>query len=263
MASLGQELKRERELRSVTLREISDQTKIGIRHLQALEDDRLDLLPGKFLTKAILRSYAKALGADEDRILNKFHEEMLSQEWDSRLAERSRPDRALPEPAERRPRRPLRWIIPSAAVILILAALFLFFYVLPRAGPSPALPAETAPQPVQEAKEMKLEFPELPLVVGKKQAASPESLRLEFEFEALTWIHIAADGILVLEGNREAGTRASCEAKTEVVLQTGNAGGFRWSVNGRPARRLGKSGEVLTDVRIRLDNLNLYLEPFK
>jgi cytoskeleton protein RodZ len=261
MASLGQELKRERELRSITLREISDQTKIGIRHLQALEDDRLDLLPGKFLTKAILRSYAKALGADEDRILNKFHEEALSREWDSRLAERSRAVRVLHESPERRPRRPLRWIILSAAAILVLAGLFLF--VLPHESPSPTPPARSEPQAVREAKEADLEFPELPPVVGAAQPAAAESLRLEFEFDAATWVHVAADGVLVLEGIRDAGTRASVEAKTEVILQTGNAGGFRMTINGRPARRLGRPGEVLTDVRIRRDNPGPYLEPGK
>ena len=40
---------------------------------------------GRIGTAAALR--AKALGMDEDRILNKFHEEALSQEWDERLAE--------------------------------------------------------------------------------------------------------------------------------------------------------------------------------
>jgi transcriptional regulator with XRE-family HTH domain len=257
MASLGQELKRERELRSVSLREISDQTKIGIRHLQAMEDDRLDLLPGKFLTKAILRSYAKALGVDEDRILNKFHEEALAQEWDSRLAERARPDRALQEEPKRRPRRALLWIVFVIVTLAVLACLY--FFVLPRGGSSPTPPGESAPQPVPEEKNPAVEFPVLPPVVGANQPVPTESLRIEFEFQARTWMHIAADGVIVLEGIRDAGTRATCEAKSEVILQTGNAGGFSMIINGRPARRLGQSGKVMTDVRIRPDNLGQFL----
>jgi transcriptional regulator with XRE-family HTH domain len=262
MPSLGQELKRERELRSISLRDISERTKIGIRHLQALEDDRLDLLPGKFLTRAILKAYAKAIGADEDRILNKFHEESLTREWDSRLAERARPERALSKDRERRPRRTLRWIVfATAAIAAVLACLF--FFVLPRGGSSPTQPAETAPQGVQRAKDPALEFPALPPVVGTGLPSPAEPLRLEFEFRQATWMHVAADGVLVLEGTRSAGTRETCEARTEIVLQTGNAGGFRLLINGRPARPLGQPGKVLTDVRIRHDNLSQYIEAGK
>lgn len=264
MASLGQELKRERELRAVSLREISEQTKIGIRHLQALEDDRLDLLPGKFLTKAILRSYAKALGADEDRILNKYHEEALLLEQTAKPPERVRPDRALEVKRERKPRRAILWIVIAAAAIAELAGLY--FFVLPREGRSPAQPVESAaPQsrPAEAAKQPAAEFPVLPAVVGAAEPAPAESLRLEFEFEAPTWMHITADGIVVYEGTRDAGTRATFAAKSEVILQTGNAGGFRMAINGRPARRLGSSGKVMTDIRIRTDNLAQFLEDGK
>ncbi|HEY7514098.1 MAG TPA: helix-turn-helix domain-containing protein, partial [Vicinamibacteria bacterium] len=37
MASFGDNLRRERELRGITLREISETTKISVRFLQALE----------------------------------------------------------------------------------------------------------------------------------------------------------------------------------------------------------------------------------
>jgi hypothetical protein len=200
------------------------------------------------------------MGADENRLLNKFHEEMLAREWDSRIAERPRPPLRLSEPRPGR-RKALLVVILAAAAIAVLAVLY-FFLIAPRdASEPPTAAARASTEPA--AKEPGLEFPSLPPVVGAAKTAVPDSLRLEFEFEALTWVHLTADGVLVLEGNRDAGTRASCEAKTEIVLQTGNAGGFRLTINGRPARRLGRPGEVLTDVRIRADNLESYLEPEK
>jgi len=80
MASLGQELKRERELRGISLKEIADSTKISLRFLRALEDDQLDMLPGKFFTKSIIRSYASYLGLEEETVLNKYHEDTLLQQ---------------------------------------------------------------------------------------------------------------------------------------------------------------------------------------
>jgi cytoskeleton protein RodZ len=264
MASLGQELKRERELRSVSLRDISEQTKIGIRHLQALEDDRLDLLPGKFLTKAILRSYARAIGADEDRILNKFHEEALALEEKSRREERARPEAASAEDGETRSRRrTLRIVLITAAAFLAALACFYVFVLSPRQADSPA---GIVTQSTTSAPAFEDEAAADPETAPSTDAAVPakeEGIRLEFEFDAPSWMHITADGVVVYEGIREAGATETVEAETEVILQTGNAGGFRLRINGRPARPLGQPGKVLTDVRIRRDNLSLFLEPGK
>ena len=42
MATFGETLKRERELRKITLREVSEATKIGLRYLEALESNHFD-----------------------------------------------------------------------------------------------------------------------------------------------------------------------------------------------------------------------------
>src|SRR3990172_1845514 len=72
MASLSERLKRERELRGISLKQISEETRIGVRFLQALEDDRLDVIPGEFYRRSYLRAYARYLGLDEDRALNVY-----------------------------------------------------------------------------------------------------------------------------------------------------------------------------------------------
>ncbi|NOR13733.1 MAG: helix-turn-helix domain-containing protein, partial [Candidatus Aminicenantes bacterium] len=66
MLPIGQDLKRERELRGISLKEIAESTKINIRFLRALEDDQFDALPGKFFTRGIIRGYAKYLGLEEE-----------------------------------------------------------------------------------------------------------------------------------------------------------------------------------------------------
>ena len=79
MASIGQELKRERELRGIPLQEIADSTKINIRFLRALEEDQFDILPEKFFTRGIIRTYAKYLGLDEESVLNIYLENQKMQ----------------------------------------------------------------------------------------------------------------------------------------------------------------------------------------
>src|SRR3990172_5131868 len=72
MASFGDNLRRERELRGVSLREIADATKISVRFLQALETDRIDVLPGGLFRRTFVRQYAKHLGLDPERMVAEF-----------------------------------------------------------------------------------------------------------------------------------------------------------------------------------------------
>jgi cytoskeleton protein RodZ len=72
MASFGENLRRERELRGISLREVADATKIGLRFLQAIEQDRLDVLPGGMFPRAFVRQYAAYLGLEPDRLAADF-----------------------------------------------------------------------------------------------------------------------------------------------------------------------------------------------
>ncbi len=67
MGKFGEKLRRERELRGVTLEEIAEATKIGTRSLRALEEERFDQLPGGIFNKGFVRSYAKFLGLDQEQ----------------------------------------------------------------------------------------------------------------------------------------------------------------------------------------------------
>ena len=68
----GESLRKERELRSITLEDISAQTKVNIRFLEAIEHDDLSVLPAKAFAKGFLRSYARVIGLDEDLVLTNF-----------------------------------------------------------------------------------------------------------------------------------------------------------------------------------------------
>ena len=55
-----------------SLREIADATKISVRFLKALEEDRVDLLPGGLFPRAFVRQYARHLGLDAERYVAEF-----------------------------------------------------------------------------------------------------------------------------------------------------------------------------------------------
>jgi len=70
--SFGEDLRNERVARGVALEDISAVTKISQRHLLALEQERFRLLPGGILSKGIVRSYAGALGLDQQDWTERF-----------------------------------------------------------------------------------------------------------------------------------------------------------------------------------------------
>jgi cytoskeletal protein RodZ len=69
MESLGEHLKRERELRGVTIEEIAHITRIGTRFLHAIENNDYGSLPD-VLVKGFLRAYAKCVGLNPNEIIS-------------------------------------------------------------------------------------------------------------------------------------------------------------------------------------------------
>ena len=69
MESPGKILKKEREMQNISLGKICSFTKIKEHHLEAIEEDRYELLPPPLYVKGYLRIYAKYLALDEKDIL--------------------------------------------------------------------------------------------------------------------------------------------------------------------------------------------------
>lgn len=72
MESLGRYLRRERELRQISLEEIAQTTRIPLRMLQYIEQDQLDLLPGDVFARGFLKSYARSVGIPVDEVLARY-----------------------------------------------------------------------------------------------------------------------------------------------------------------------------------------------
>ena len=66
---LGELLRHARERRGLTLSQLSNETKIPQRHLEALEHDNLAVAGGEFYRRAEIRAYARAVHLDQDLAL--------------------------------------------------------------------------------------------------------------------------------------------------------------------------------------------------
>src|SRR5437773_6665913 len=73
LASFGEELRREREIRGISLKEIADATKISKRFLEAIEKNDHRTLPAPVFTRGFVREYARYLGLAAEEIVNRYN----------------------------------------------------------------------------------------------------------------------------------------------------------------------------------------------
>ncbi len=131
---VGRELRGERERRGVSLEDVARGTRFSVRHLQSLEADLYDELPGGVLRKGIVRSYCRHMGLEEER-------------WLARLAEGGGLDDAEPDLAqfaenvhrarlESMPQVRRRWwgVALMALTLIALTIAVWHFVVAPRVG---------------------------------------------------------------------------------------------------------------------------------
>jgi cytoskeletal protein RodZ len=237
MGSFGEKLRRERELRGVSLREIADGTKISVRFLQALEEGKVEALPGGLFPRAFAKQYALFLGLDAERTVADFVEAH------GELAPERKP---APMPVRRSP-------LPLGHIFLGLVAVAAVALTL-RRGASPQPPPPPAPTSLSAPVVLPTDRVYPPPALANT-AASGDSLVLTMTAQADCWVEVRADGATLVNRVLAQGESQTFEARGEIVLSVGNAGGLSIRVNDRPALPLGRSGEVRKNIVITRQNL--------
>ena len=247
MAPIGMELKRERELRGITLQEIADATKINIRYLRDLEEERLDNLPGTFFIKGIIRSFAKYMGLDESTILNSYYESELHQEQEKEQEQEEESQKTrhtLPIKVKR--------ILYSILLFFALMSVLTFIWIIVNKKQQGQQVEETLSSPtIQET---------TPTPPSKTPIPEEKELILDLFFVMDTWIQIYADGELVVDNLKLEGEELQVIAEEELLIHTGNAGGISFTLNNKIGIPLGETGAVVRDIRITLENMETFIK---
>jgi cytoskeletal protein RodZ len=270
MSDLSSRLKHARESREVSLQDIAARTKISPVALEALERGDVSKLPGGIFGRAFVKAYAIEVGLDPDETVAEFAALIAQAEADAAARGAIRPevtadDRAFLE-RQKRAIRTLRIVLGVVAIAAVVALFWQLRTLWARSAPAPAAatapagstpaqaPSTPAPGPVEPA-------PTAPAPVAAPQQPAPVSAPLVVEFEVTgdCWIQISTDGKPTTSQLFRAGERRRVEAQREVSLDVGNAGTFLWTVNGRPAKPLGKPG-VHTRTRVTAGNYQSFLQ---
>lgn len=247
--SLGSWLRGQREARGVSLRDIADASKISLRYLEALEQDRFDVLPAPVFAKGFLREYARVVGLDPDEAVNLY------------LLSRSETE---PEPEASQQPTPRRSAAPSTLGYGLLLALAVVAFVGIAALLSYYAERRREGQPIVSAPELVATYaapvrpdtPEPTVTATPEAAASAATpapsapLVVSLEFSEDCWVELVVDGRRRASELRAGGETLEIEAEEFVQLTLGNASGVRVEVDGRPYALPVGSSPVVRDLRI-------------
>ena len=78
-ATIGERLRLAREERGIPLREISDQTRISVHFLEAIESNDYKRLPGGIFNRSFVKAYARYVGYDEKEAVEAYARYMRDQ----------------------------------------------------------------------------------------------------------------------------------------------------------------------------------------
>jgi cytoskeleton protein RodZ len=283
---VGATLREARERRGLSLRQISNSTKIAMMTLEALERNDIARLPGGIFSRSFVRAYAVEVGLEPEVMIEQF---MSQFPQDSVTAGHPTSSRVEDHEAVESERRTASTLLRLVAISIPVAAVVVYFGTAGRrAGrqqspvdspqsavtslQSPVGSQQVAPgsQPVAPGNQ--------PSAVGDRQPAPSAPTGIAVPAPALelaasvpadrfivkvtaarpSWISAIVDGSRAAQREFKPGEEVSFEVHKEIVLTVGDAGGVSVTFNGLPTKPLGGNGQVVT-WRVNLANFKTYL----
>jgi cytoskeletal protein RodZ len=263
--SFGEELRKERELRGISLKEIADATKISKRFLEAIERNDLAALPAPVFTRGFVREYARYLGLNAEEMVGRYGEYLRHHEAATQAEEAAKIDswnarstgkiRAVAKPDVPLESSNRGSIIAFIVSVVVVAGLLIYFMTRGNRGEAPrSADTSTATATASAAVSTSTQTA---TTTATATAPPTEGLLVQLKLIENSWITLQVDGETVINDELRVGDEKSFEAKDSVVFKTiGNAGGVEITLNGTRVPPLGESGDVVRNKKFDRSSLD-------
>jgi len=253
LSKFGEELKKLRLEKQVSLMDISFSTRINIKFLEAIEAGKFSLLPQTYV-RAFLREYGEAIGVGAQEILRMYddYREPRSPQAPREVPPVQRPTPPpvkTPEPRTQKVSLALKKNILFAGLLLAAVGFVLILRSPTARSPEPVqeIPFDAV---VKESEASTYKPDTLASVVIPPPVQQPDSLHLEMVTTDSVWVSILVDGKKTLEYLFPPNRNRTFTAKSQFSITMGNAGGASFKLNGKDLGTLGKRGMVVRNVLI-------------
>jgi cytoskeleton protein RodZ len=237
--SLGAELRKQREIRGVTLKEIADSTKISKRYLEALEHDDFKSLPAPVFTRGFVREYSRCIGLNAEEMAARYSQVIGAVPETSETP-------VIPASAKKSESLPFIRIDRNliAFVLLLVVFIAVMWWLGTRRGENRRVDA--TPTTATVAPAVAPTVPSEPVMSSTASASSLDKLELNVKVVEDTWVILQVDGQPALNQVLRQGETRLLEAENEIRFEVvGNAGGLELTLNGKAVPSIGSRGKVV------------------
>ncbi len=270
--SVGDILRRERTRKGLGLDDVELATKISKTHLIAIEETRLELLPGRIYALGFIRSYGEFLGLDGNKLI-----QLLKRQSGKNIEPPpvvTLPTAMVADDASLPTIKTFFIILMSFVVIVAIGPRLLDWYtgehsfiVSNDSDGVPPVPADLKQQmtvmskpSAKPATEVSVENAPSGMTAPSPPAAAANPVVLKAI--ASVWLEIRdADRKTIFSRVLSAGEEYWVPAdQTGLVMTLGNAGGLTISVDGEDLPFLGRTGKVIRNIALDPEKLKQRLK---
>ena len=236
--TLGQWLVQARQAKGMSAQDVSSRSNRALRQIEALEADHLNTAGSANLLRAIVRHYAKVVGADPEEAVRH-----LPAEYQTAVAtapvRASRVSEVVSSQGAplKSPWIAKTWLVLLALIVMGLLAYWVLFSRLTQKS--------DGAQKITEPNQVQVVAPPVPAVepaaVAAAQvatdaaAANAASDGLNLKFKVASWVEIKdAKGTVLLSGTQEAGTEQTVSGELPLKVKVGNASQVEATWKGQP-----------------------------
>lgn len=234
MKEIGEYLRKAREERNISLKDVQESTKISMRYLEAIDRGDFNGIPGEVYRKGFIANYADAIGLDSQDVLQRYHQIQSEQEAKQRQVQL---EQAVIE--KYNPTVSLRW---SKEVYLTIATsliglLLIFSFVFPAANEK-YVHKELSSRVQSEDQ----------LSDTLQTGTSP--IEVDAVFIAPVWVSVKCDGNYLYEKDGitfyPTSPKQYWPAQKELEIEIGDPAGIKLSFNGTVLQKIGQKGKRVT-----------------
>lgn len=235
MGEFGDKIRAERERQGYRLDDVEQETKIRRLYLNALEEEKFDILPPRVYATGFVKRYARFLKMDQNQLLSEF--EVLAyfgkEEEEEETEKRSRNKRQFIFP--------LRNIVAGLVflIIVIWGGKSLVAYISHLAVEEPPI----SPPSVVQPNEKQVDDTEMQKNISEREEKI--SLIIRAKADQRCWLEVSVDGEQEYSSMLNSTEELRFEGQESILVHAGNAGGIDLSLNGNDTPALGIIGEVV------------------
>ncbi|HBS34847.1 MAG TPA: hypothetical protein DEA50_07190 [Parvularcula sp.] len=262
---VGEILNRARVHYGRSIEDVERAIRIRAGQIEAIEQGRLDELPGRVYALGFVRSYAEYLGLDSERLVRLFKEQSAG-------VVKEKPELHFPVAASES-KMPALWVIflslfASFAVILILSVIYTDDRTLVSEVP-PVSETVRADLEAEKVKGIEARIPYGPPAPTPEQMAAavqpPRQVQapgIILKMTANSWVDIRDEnGKAIVSKVLKAGDQYFVPDSPNLKMSLGNAGAVQVVIDGNAVAPLGAEGEIRRDIPLGREALQGIQKP--